>query len=221
MTLAAQSNNKPLRHVFNVRAASAQVIVLDLLVDCEQAVSSYFYSPLGVDAVFAYAPCNVLKKFFIFEHKQVRVEDVGVLCAQLFFGSRLDCEQLHSGKPHGCAKPSHLTLYILLIKACAIDLTRAVEDAQHAPYDNAFGDTSPAPSCLLSFDSSTPCQRSHSPKPSANRPHTALMASLSSTPSAVASSSVPREAASISTLKIDFASADAVPSVRSSLSALL
>src|SRR5947209_5055637 len=161
MTLAAQGNDKPLRHVFDVRAASAQVIVLDLCVDCEQPVRRDLHSPFGIDAVFAYVPSNVLKKFTVFEHQQVRVEDVSVLCAQLFFSASLDCQELHSGKPHGCAKTAHLTLHILLIQSCAIDLTRAVEDAQHAPYNNTFGDAKSSPSCLLSLDSSTPCQRAH------------------------------------------------------------
>jgi hypothetical protein len=64
----------------------------------------------------------------------VRVEDVGVLSTEQFFGSPFDGGELSSREPHRRAEATHLTLHAVLVEQRAIDtLARARVDAQHAP----------------------------------------------------------------------------------------
>src|SRR3954464_7014121 len=78
LSLTTQGNDDALRHVFNIRAASAQVIVFNFGINCEQAICRNFDSPLGVDSLFKYVFLHIVEKLAVFEHEHVRVEDVSV-----------------------------------------------------------------------------------------------------------------------------------------------
>ena len=91
---AAQGDEQAARHVFDVGTAFAQVVVFDLFIDGEQAVGGDAHGPFGVGAFAADVSFNFVEQLAVFEHEQVRVEDVGVLRAEREFGALLDAEQL-------------------------------------------------------------------------------------------------------------------------------
>ncbi len=84
---AAQRDQQAPRHVLDVGAALAQVVVLDLVVDGEQPVGDDLHGPLAVDALAADDRLHVLGELAVFEHQQVRVEDVRVLVAERALGA--------------------------------------------------------------------------------------------------------------------------------------
>src|SRR5438270_9222646 len=114
------------------------------------------------------------------------------------------------------------SLDVQLFERRAIDVLRlAAVQAQHAPKRQPFRDGHAAPEALCSYVLRSSAQTRSSPNLHSNNSHTAAIAASSSLPSTVNSNSVPRAAASSNTLKIDFASAVALPSVRDSLMLLL
>src|SRR5947209_17664922 len=119
-------------------------------------------------------------------------------------------------------KARDFALDVLLFERRAIDVLRlAAVQAQHAPKRQPFRDGHAAPETLCPYALRSSAQTRSSPNLHSNNSHTAAIAASSSLPSTVNSNSVPRAAASSNTLKIDFASAVALPSVRESLMLLL
>src|SRR2546423_6796199 len=211
--LAGERPEPAARHVLYGGASLAQVVVLDLLVDCEHAVGDDLDGPLAVHALRAYDGLHVVVELAVFEHQEVRVEDVRVLFAERARGALLQGEKLSAREAHRGAVATHLALDLPGVERDAVDaVARAAVDAQHAPRRHAVrdGDAAPALLTLLPLHAHSPA----SPNPLEINWHRASSASRSSAPSAVIINSVPREAASISTLRIDLASADALRSAR-------
>jgi hypothetical protein len=145
----------------------------------------------------------------------VRVEDVGVLRAEELSGAPPDGEELTARQAHGGVEAPNLAPHVRRFERGAVDVLRlrAAAHAQDAPRRRAVRDAD-APPQLLAPAVLPATAHASSPNLSSIKRHTASTARSSSVPSAVTFNSVPRAAASISTLRIDLASADAPPSAR-------
>src|ERR1041385_2579526 len=133
--------------------------------------------------------------------------------------SYLEGLELPARQTHRRAVASDFALDLAVFELDAVDaLARARVDSQHAACGQPVRDGHAAPTPLVLLP--LPAHSSPSPNPPLIRRHSASSASRSSSPSAMMNSSVPREAASISTLRIDLASAEELRSARSRRTAL-
>ena len=93
-----------MNHVLNVRSTLAQVIIVDLRVDREQPVADNLRGPFSIRVFLDDVVFNVARQFCILEKQQVRVKDVSMTAAELFFRAILDGFELSTRKPDRGAK---------------------------------------------------------------------------------------------------------------------
>jgi hypothetical protein len=94
--------------VFDVGAALAKVVVLHLRVDEQHPVHHGLDGPLGLDPLGADDPLDVAQQLAIFEHQQVRLEEVGVPASELARHALFDLEDLVAGAGDGVAQAEDL-----------------------------------------------------------------------------------------------------------------